>query len=56
MNSVQGKVAETVEVRISLENNPGITALQINVGYDSEKLELISIEDSGLFDDSLSHS
>lgn len=56
VNSVQGEVGETVDVRISLENNPGITALQINVGYDSGDLELISIEDGGLFDDSLSHS
>ena len=56
MNSVQGEVGETVDVKISLENNPGITALQINVGYDSGDLELLSIEDGGLFDDSLSHS
>ncbi len=56
VTSVQGEIGETVDVEISLENNPGITALQMNVGYSSDDLELISIEDEGLFNDSLSHS
>ena len=43
-----GKPGDTVEVALSLQNNPGIIALALQVGYDAEKLELIEVRDNGL--------
>lgn len=43
-----GKPGDTVEVALVLQNNPGIVALALQVGYDAEKLELIEVRDNGL--------
>lgn len=40
---------KTFNVEISLKNNPGITALQLNVNYDEEVLTLKAIEHCSLF-------
>ena len=38
---VRGNVGETVDVKLNIQNNPGITALSIDVSYSSDDLELI---------------
>ena len=40
----------------ALNNNPGITALQIKVEYSDKELELISVTDEGLFGNAISNS
>ena len=40
VNNVSGKPGDTVEVVISVENNPGIIGAQIFISYDSNVLEL----------------
>lgn len=52
----KGEVGETVAVQISLQNNPGITALQLIVDYSEDNLELVSVQDEGLFNDAISSS
>ncbi|MCL2164941.1 MAG: cohesin domain-containing protein, partial [Oscillospiraceae bacterium] len=43
-----GKVGEIVEVPISIENNPGVAAMLLNVTYDETMLKLVGYEDKGL--------
>ncbi|MBR4721136.1 MAG: hypothetical protein IK057_05175, partial [Clostridia bacterium] len=38
--NVTAKAGETVDVAVSLENNPGIIALRLKIGYDSDVLTL----------------
>ena len=40
VNNVSGKPGDTVDVVVSLENNPGIIGAIIYIGYDSNVLEL----------------
>ena len=40
-------IGKQVKVSISLENNPGITAMLLNVNYDTDKLQLVSVDDKG---------
>ena len=54
--SVTGRIGETVDVNISIRDNPGITSLQLKVGYSADDLELTQIIDNSLFDSSISHS
>ena len=54
VDSARGTEGEEVEVELSVNNNPGITALSVQVGYSSKDLELVSISDAGLFDDAIS--
>lgn len=56
VESTSGKVGETVSVNIMVKNNPGITALQLNVSYSEKNLQLTSIENGGLFNDAITHS
>ena len=56
VESTSGKVGDTVSVNVMIKNNPGITALQLNVSYSAKDLELVSIENGGLFSDSVTHS
>lgn len=44
---VSGKAGQEVEVAISLENNPGLIAVGLEVSYDRDKLELVSVKDNG---------
>ncbi len=48
VESVSGKAGSEVQVIISLNNNPGIVATAMNVGYDATKLELVRVEDMKL--------
>ncbi|MBR3418007.1 MAG: hypothetical protein IKG82_04880, partial [Oscillospiraceae bacterium] len=47
-DSVEAKVGETVRVPVRIQNNPGITALSLDVSYDNTKLTLIGAEDGRL--------
>ena len=40
-------IGETVDVIISLDKNPGLVSLQIDVGYDANVFTLIGITDAG---------
>lgn len=42
MSSANAKAGEEVEIKINIENNPGITALRLVIGYDEEALEMTS--------------
>ena len=51
---VRGNIGEIVDVKLNIQNNPGITALSIDVAYSSDDLELISITNAALFQDAIS--
>ena len=51
---VRGNAGEIVDVKLNIQNNPGITALSIDVAYSSDDLELISINNAALFQDAIS--
>ncbi len=51
---VRGNPGETVEINLNLLNNPGITALSIDVSYSEQDVELLGFENGGLFEDSVS--
>ena len=51
---VRGNAGETVDVKLNIQNNPGITALSIDVAYSSDDLELISVNNAALFQDAIS--
>ena len=50
---VRGNAGETVDVKLNIQNNPGITALSIDVAYSSDDLELISVNNAALFQDAM---
>lgn len=47
-SDVTGSVGQTVDVTISLQDNPGMVSMTLTVTYDSDKLELTAVTDSGL--------
>lgn len=47
-SDANGKPGETVTVTVSLENNPGIIAAALEIGYDADKLKLTAVTDSKL--------
>ena len=51
---VRGNAGEIVDVKLNIQNNPGITALSIDVSYSSDDLELISVNNAALFQDAIS--
>ena len=53
-NIVRGDPGEIVEVSLDLLNNPGITALSIDVDYPTEDLELTEDKGYSLFSDDIS--
>ena len=56
VGTATGKQGDTVEVKVSINNNPGITAFSVNIDYSSSDLTLTDIVDCKLFDESLTHS
>ena len=48
MKDVTGVAGSTVEVYVSIENNPGIISLRNTICYDTSALELVKVEDCGL--------
>ena len=55
VGNARGKAGATVDVILSLANNPGIVSMLLNVGYDSNALTLTSVTDAGVLG-SQSHS
>ena len=56
---VESKVNEVeglVDVDISIENNPSITAFQWEISYPESELELLEITDRGILDSPITHS
>ena len=51
---VNGNPGETVEINLKLLNNPGITALSIDISYSEQDVELLGVDDGGIFEDSIS--
>lgn len=56
VGTATGKPGDTIEVKVSINNNPGITAFSLNVKYSSSDLTLIDIIDCSLFNETLTHS
>ena len=56
VSSESGNVNDTVEAKVLIENNPSITALRISVAYPSDDLELLEINDGGVFEEAVTHS
>ena len=48
VSDAAGKAGETVTVTVSVENNPGIIAAAMRINYDSDKLELVAVQDEKL--------
>lgn len=47
--SVTARPGETIQIPLYVENNPGVAYVKFKVAYDSDKLDLISAEDQGIF-------
>lgn len=48
VSDAAAKAGETVDVTVSIENNPGIIALALRIDYDSDKLKLVNVKDEKL--------
>ena len=48
IGTAKGKAGRTVDVTVSLENNPGITSMLLNIDYDNSALTLTNVADSGI--------
>ena len=48
IESAKGFIGKTVDIYIAIENNPGIISLRNYIAYDTDALELISVENTGL--------
>lgn len=48
VSSETAKAGDTVDVTISMENNPGLVSINLYVNYDADVLKLEHVEDSGL--------
>ena len=48
ISNAQGKFGDTVDITVTLANNPGIVSMSLNVEYDSTALRLTGVSDSGL--------
>ena len=42
------RAGETVDVTISLENNPGVAFMRLSVDYDSNAMKLVDVKDAGI--------
>ena len=54
LTNINGKIGDTVQIELNVFNNPGITALSVDIGYSAKDLELVSVEDAKLFEDGIS--
>jgi len=48
VSDVYGKIGDTVDVGVSINNNPGITGMILHIDYDQEILKLTRIVDKGV--------
>ena len=53
VSDTKGIAGETITVDVMLENNPGIISAAMQVVYDTEKLELIGVDDKKIMPDSM---
>lgn len=53
VSSATARRGETVNVTVSLENNPGIINMKLKVSYDRNALTLIKVEDAGILGEAL---
>lgn len=53
VSDAAGKAGNTVEVDVSIENNPGIISAAMEIHYDTDKLELIKVDDKKMMPDSI---
>jgi hypothetical protein len=53
IGKAEGKAGDNVSVTVSLENNPGIITMYLELTYDQSRLTLVSAEDSKLLSDSM---
>ena len=49
MENERATAGKEFKVTVSLKNNPGIAYAKLNLSYDRSKLELVSVENAGLF-------
>ena len=49
VSDISADAGDTVDVEVSLENNPGIVTLSLLVKYDESVLKLTKVTDTGLF-------
>lgn len=49
ISSAQGKPGDTAEVTVSMGNNPGTTMYELNIIYDGNYLEVLSVKDGGYY-------
>lgn len=50
LSTVTADPGNTVDVEIRISKNPGVNTLKIKIGYDSEKLTLLSAKNEGIFE------
>ena len=55
LTKAYGNAGDTVQVELKINNNPGITAFSVSIGYSTDDLELIGIDDEGLFEFAISY-
>ena len=48
MENGRAVVGQEFKVTVSLKNNPGVAYAKLNVSYDTDKLQLVSVQDAGL--------
>ena len=48
LTTATGKAGYTIEIDVSIANNPGIISLRNQIVYDTTALELVSVSDTGL--------
>ena len=51
MGTATGRAGNTVDVTISLKNNPGVASVLITVGYDMNAMTLTDVTDAGILGD-----
>lgn len=53
VSDAEGMAGETISVDVMIENNPGIISVAMQVFYDTDKLELICVDDKKIMPDSM---
>ena len=48
ISTAQGKKGKSVEITVSIANNPGIVSMTLNLTYDAAALKLTGVADTGL--------
>lgn len=48
--NIETRKDQIIEIPVYIDKNPGIVGMKMEMEYDNSKLELLSVEDSGLLD------